>query len=114
MKIIVVLSFLYMFYIQNDIVKVSYYGKKFHGKTTASGESFNMYGFTTAHKKLPFGTMVEITNISNNKSVVVKVNDRGPYIKGRVFDLSKAAFDSIGDINKGVIKVKYKIIKNEK
>ena len=111
MKLIVFISFLCMFNTQEEIVKVSYYGKKFHGKTTASGKPFNMYGFTTAHKNLTFGTMVEITNISNNKSIVVEVNDRGPYIKGRTFDLSKAAFDSIGDIEDGILKVKYKIIK---
>ena len=111
MKLIVFISFLYIINMQSDIVKVSYYGKKFHGKTTASGEPFNMYDFTAAHKKLPFGTIVRMTNIRNNKSIIVKVNDRGPYIKGRTFDLSKAAFDSIGDIDRGIIKVKFKIIK---
>ena len=111
MKLIVFISFLYIINIQSDIVNVSYYGKEHHGKKTASGEIFDMNKLTTAHKKLPFGTIIEMTNIHNNKSIVVKVNDRGPYIKGRTFDLSKAAFDSIGDIKRGVIKVKFKIIK---
>lgn len=95
----------------DNITQVSFYGKKFHGKTTASGEKFNMYANTAAHKTLPFGTKVEVTNLNNDKSVIVKINDRGPYIKGRKFDLSRGAFEQIAKVERGVIRIQYKIIK---
>ena len=69
----------------------SWYGPGFHGKTTASGERFNMYALTAAHKTLPFGSKVKVTNLSNNKSTTVTINDRGPFVGGRVIDLSKKA-----------------------
>lgn len=69
----------------------SWYGPGFHGKRTASGEIFNMYNLTAAHKSLPFGSKVRVTNVENDKSVVVKINDRGPFKQGRVIDLSKKA-----------------------
>lgn len=69
----------------------SWYGPGFHKKRTASGAIYNMYALTAAHKSLPFGTKVEVTNLSNKKSVVVKINDRGPFTPGRVIDLSKKA-----------------------
>ncbi len=94
-----------------QVAVVSYYGKKFHGKLTASGEPFDMNDMTCAHKTLKFGTKVEFTNPKNGKKVVVTVNDRGPYIKGRKFDLSKAAFNKIANINKGVAKLHYRILK---
>ncbi len=98
---------------ENDLEEavVSYYGKKFHGKLTASGEVFNMNDLTCAHKTLKFGTKVEFTNPKNGKTIIVKVNDRGPFIKGRKFDLSKGAFAQIADINQGVVKLKYRILK---
>lgn len=73
----------------------SYYGSKFHGKRTASGSIFNMNSLTAAHKTLPFGTKVRVTNKKTKESVVVKITDRGPYIRGRVLDLSKAAATQI-------------------
>lgn len=73
----------------------SYYGAKFHGKRTASGSIFNMNALTAAHKTLPFGTEVEVTNKKTNESVVVKITDRGPFIRGRILDLSKAAASRI-------------------
>lgn len=73
----------------------SWYGSKFHGRATASGERYNMNALTAAHKSLPFGTKVKVTNQKNGKSVVVIINDRGPFVKGRVIDLSKAAHDKI-------------------
>ena len=73
----------------------SYYGGKFHGRTTASGEVYNMNALTAAHKTLPFGTKVKVTNKKNGKAVFVRINDRGPFIKGRVIDLSKAAHEKI-------------------
>lgn len=77
-----------------------------HGQVTANGERFDPEGMTAAHKTLPFGTMVVVTTISNNRSVKVRINDRGPFIKGRVIDLSRAAARSIGMIGVGVAKVK--------
>ena len=68
--------------------KASFYADKYHGRTTASGERFSQQAATAAHLKLPFGTRVNVTNIANNKSVVVRINDRGPYIRGRIIDLS--------------------------
>ena len=69
----------------------SWYGPGFHGKKTASGANYNMYAMTAAHKSLPFGSKVKVTNLNNNKSVVVKINDRGPFKPGRIIDLSKKA-----------------------
>jgi len=82
----------------------SYYGPKFHGKKTASGEVFDMYKLTAAHRTLPFGTRVRVTNLENSKSVVVRINDRGPFIKGRIIDLSFEAARRIGIT--GLAKVK--------
>lgn len=90
--------------------KASFYGDKFHGKKTASGETYDMHDMTAAHKTLPFGTKVKITNANNGKSVVVEVNDRGPFVKSRQFDLSKAAFSEIGNINKGVMPIDYEVV----
>lgn len=84
----------------------SWYGGFHHGKRTASGEIYNMYALTAAHKTLPFGTKVEVTNLENNKSVVLKINDRGPFIPNRVIDLSKKANQLIGcDLCKVNVKV---------
>lgn len=73
----------------------SWYGNDFHGKATANGECYNMYAFTAAHKTLPLPTIVRVTNLENNRSIVVKVNDRGPFVRGRVLDLSYAAAQSL-------------------
>lgn len=86
----------------------SWYGPKFHGKLTANGEIYNQMSMTAAHKSLPFGTMLKLTNPKNGKSVVVRINDRGPYIKGRQLDLSKGAAIALGTLNKGVVKVEVK------
>lgn len=91
--------------------KASFYGGKWHGRKTANGEIFDTYTLTAAHKTLPFGTKVKVTNLDNGKSVVVRINNRGPYIKGRVIDLSTAAFSSIENVNKGVTSVKLEILK---
>lgn len=88
----------------------SWYGPKFHGKLTANGEIYDQMALTAAHKSLPFGTMLEITNPLTNKSIVVRINDRGPYIKGRQIDLSKGSAIALGMLNKGVVKVKVKEI----
>ena len=84
----------------------SWYGPGFHGKLTASGARYNMNALTAAHKTLPFGSKVEVTNLKNNKSVIVNINDRGPFIKGRVIDLSKKANQLIScDLCKVQVKV---------
>ncbi len=84
----------------------SWYGKKFHGRPTASGERFNMYKKSAAHKTLPMGTHVLVLNLSNKKSSVVRVNDRGPFVKGRIIDLSYGAAKEIGLVGPGVVRVK--------
>jgi rare lipoprotein A len=89
----------------------SYYGGKFHGRKTASGKVFNKNEFTCAHKTLPFGTKVEIINPKTNTSVVVTVTDRGPYVKGRSFDLSEGAFKKVmNGSNVGTATLNYKIL----
>jgi rare lipoprotein A len=91
--------------------KASYYAMKFHSEKTASGELYDNAKKTAAHKTLPFGTKIIVTNIKNNKSVIVKINDRGPFVKGRIVDLSGAAFSSIADLNAGIIEVKIEVIR---
>ena len=88
----------------------SYYADKYHGRKTSNGEVFNMYDLTAAHKSLPFNTKVKVTNLSNGKSVVVRINDRGPFVKGREIDLSKAAAVKIGMIKSGTAKVSLEIV----
>ena len=88
----------------------SYYGKKFHGKPTSSGETFDMNGFTAAHKTLPFGTRLKVTNEDNGKTVTVRVNDRGPFKAGRDLDLSYGAAKKIGLIAAGVKTLKVEIL----
>ena len=83
----------------------SYYADKFNGMKTANGEIFDENKLTAAHKTLPFGTMVKVTNLVNGKSVIVRINDRGPFVAGRIIDLSKAAAKKINLIEAGVVKV---------
>ena len=83
----------------------SYYADKFNGRQTASGEVFNNLKYTAAHKKLPFGTMVKVTNLANGKSVIVRINDRGPFVSGRIIDLTRAAATTLGMLNAGTAKV---------
>lgn len=95
---------------KNDVT-ASFYAEKFHGKRTSNGEIFNMNDLTCAHKSLPFNTILKVTNLSNGKSVQVRVNDRGPFVTGREIDLSKAAAKKIGMITSGTAKVKIQIVK---
>ncbi|OIN27978.1 septal ring lytic transglycosylase RlpA family protein [Vibrio barjaei] len=90
--------------------QASWYGNKYHGRRTASGERYNMRAYTAAHKTLPFGTIVRVTNTANGKTVDVKINDRGPFVKGRIIDLSRKSFEQIGEISKGIAPVKIEII----
>jgi rare lipoprotein A len=84
----------------------SFYGREHHGGPTASGERFDMRGLTAAHRSLPFGTRLEITNIANGRSVVVRINDRGPYVRSRVVDVSRAAAEQLGFVRSGVTRVR--------
>ena len=84
----------------------SFYANKHNGNKTANGERYQSTKLTAAHQTLPFGTMVKVTNLSNGKSVEVRINDRGPYAKGRIIDLSRSAAKKIGMIDAGVAKVK--------
>ncbi len=94
--------------------KASYYANKFEGRKTASGEVYHANKKTAAHKTLPFGTMVKVTNLDNNKSVVVRINDRGPFVKGRIIDLSKSAAKQIDGIKAGIMHVKIEVLKDKK
>jgi len=91
-----------------QVGKASWYGPRFHGKKTASGKRFNQYALTAAHRRLPLGTRVKVTNLKNGKTVKVKINDRGPYHGGRIIDLSRAAAQrlSMG----GVARVKIEVL----
>lgn len=90
--------------------KASFYSDKHQWKKTASGELYNYNLNTAAHKVLPFGTTVRVTNMENGKSVVVKINDRGPFVKNRILDLSQSAFGSIAGKSSGIIEVKIEVI----
>lgn len=89
----------------------SYYSTGFNGKLTASGEVFNKNAFTAAHREFPFGTILRVTNLNNNESVEVTVNDRGPFKKGRIIDLSEAAARAIGMIQTGTAEVRLEVLK---
>ncbi len=91
----------------------SWYGPNFHGKTTSSREVYNMYDMTAAHRTLPFGTYVMVTNLNNGRSVKVKINDRGPFVKDRIIDLSYAAAQVLDAVGPGVIPVKIEILADE-
>ena len=90
--------------------KASFYSDWFDGRLTASGERFSQEEYTAAHMTLPFGTWVEVTNRKNGKSVYLRINDRGPYVKGRIIDLSKAAAKAIGDLNQGIFHVEIRVV----
>jgi rare lipoprotein A len=89
----------------------SWYGPDFHGKLTANGEIYNMYDYTAANKIMPLGTIVKVTNLNNNKSVVVRINDRGPFVKDRIIDLSYAAGKKIGIDRTGTAPVEIVVLK---
>ena len=108
---VVILLLLIAFPLLSKEGKASFYHDKFHGRMTASGTIFNQNEMTCAHKTLPFGTKLEVTNLSNNKTVIVTVTDRGPFIEGRHLDLSYAAAEKLDFINKGVQRVNFEIIK---
>lgn len=88
----------------------SYYGSEFHGRKTASGERFNMYKLTAAHKFLPLNTYIKVTNISNGKSIIARISDRGPFIKGRIIDLTKEGAKQLDFLKKGTALVKIEVL----
>ena len=101
------------FTVVDEIVgRASWYGPKFHGRETASGETFDMTELTAAHRTLPFGTRVRVTNEANGRSVVVRINDRGPFGERRIIDLSRKAAEVIGIKNKGVGRVKLEVLES--
>jgi rare lipoprotein A len=93
-------------YINRGTMKASWYGPKFHGKLTANGEIYDQMALTAAHKQLSFGTLLKVTNPKNGRSVIVRINDRGPYIEGRDLDLSRGAAIELGILRKGVARLK--------
>lgn len=88
----------------------SYYGVEFHGRPTTSGETYDMNALTAAHPTLPIGTLVKVTNLANNKSVIVRINDRGPFKKNRIIDVSYEAAKQLGFISDGTALVKIEVI----
>ncbi len=90
--------------------KASWYGREQHGHLTANGERFDMYALTAAHRTLPMGTRVRVTNLRNGKSVVVRINDRGPYSKGRIIDVSFAAARVLDMIDAGVVPARVEVV----
>lgn len=96
-----------------QIGTASWYGKEFHGKKTASGDKFNLNQFTAAHNSLPLGGMAVVTNLQNQRSIKVVINDRGPFVGNRVIDLSKKAADALGFSRQGIAKVKIEYLHRE-
>ena len=91
----------------------SWYGEQFDGKETASGQAFDMYDLTAAHPTLPLGTYVKVTNLRNRKTVIVRINDRGPVVDGRIIDLSYAAAQVLGFQDRGLQHVRIDVVKNQ-
>ncbi len=124
MKKIYLLLFLFScFFIKNSLLNAqntgatgmaSYYADQFNGRKTASGEIFDNNKMTAAHRTLRFGTMIKVTNLSNNKSVLVRVNDRGPYAHNRLIDLSRNAASQIGMVLSGTARVRVEVVENGK
>lgn len=106
---ILFLLFLFVSNVNAQTGIASWYGPGFQGKKTASGERFNTHALTAAHKTLKFGTKVKVTNLNNGRSVFVTINDKGPYVRGRVIDLSNAAKNAIG--MGGTAKVSLEVVK---
>ena len=116
--IIMMISMLSFYSFTNEATEaktslISFYHDKFNGRKTASGEMFDNTKLTAAHRTLPFGTKLKMTNMKNGKSVVVKINDRGPFHSSRALDVSKAAFKAIASEGSGVIPVEYEVVNND-
>ena len=96
-----------------QIGRASWYGKPFHGRTTANGETYNMFRFTAAHRQLPLGTWVRVTNLHNGRSITVRINDRGPYVGDRIIDLSYGAAQMLNLRARGTTRVRLDIVNGE-
>ena len=109
LMLILSLSFMHFLAAQGEIISeetyASYYGEAFNGRPTANGEIFDMNAYTAAHKTLPFGTLVEVTNLENGRKVIVRINDRGPFVGNREIDVSKAAAAALDMLAYGVVRV---------
>ena len=97
-----------------EVGVASWYGEDFHGNPTASGEIYDMNGFTAASRDLPLGTKLKVTNLRNHRSLVLRVNDRGPYIPGRFLDVSKAAAEQLGFMRAGLARVEVRVVRSPK
>lgn len=100
--------------VKEKVGMASWYGGRFHGRKTASGERYNKHDHTCASRYLPFGTVLQVTHLKNGKTALVRVNDRGPFIKNRILDLSYAVAKQLGILKKGVGKVSYSVISGPK
>jgi len=112
-KSLISLAFLFVAHLLSAQVQegvASFYADKFEGRTTANGEKYRHSKLTAAHKILPFGTIVKVTNTNNNQSVEVRINDRGPFVEGRVIDVSKSAAEKLGFIQQGLANVKIEVV----
>jgi rare lipoprotein A len=96
-----------------EIGVASWYGKEFYGKKTANGEIYDMYDITAAHRTLPLPSIVKVTNLQNQKSIIVRINDRGPFAKDRIIDLSKASAKKLGFYEAGTVQVKVELLPKE-
>lgn len=114
LMLILSLSFMHFLAAQGEIISdetyASYYGEAFNGRPTANGEIFDMNAYTAAHKTLPFGTLVEVTNLENGRKVIVRINDRGPFVGNREIDVSKAAAIALDMLSSGVVRVRLRRI----
>ena len=95
----------------HEVGIASWYGPGFHGNLTANGETYDMHGVSAAHKTLPFGTVVRVIEFDTRRSIVVRINDRGPFVEGRIIDLSKGAAEELGIVDKGITKVGLRIVR---
>ena len=93
-----------------QVGRASYYAHKFHGRQTANGEIFDMYAMTAAHRELPLGSVIRVTHLGNGKAVRVRVNDRGPFVTGRILDLSLGAAQRLDMVSEGVARIKIEIV----
>ena len=94
-----------------EVGVASWYGPGFHGNLTANGEAYDMHGVSAAHKTLPFGTVVRVIELDTRRSIVVRINDRGPFVEGRIIDLSKGAAEELGIVDKGITKVGLRVVR---
>ena len=96
--------------VSSETGQASWYGGKHHGRPTASGEPFNQHALTAAHRSLPFGSRVQVTNLRNERRVVVRINDRGPFTRGRIIDLSRGAAQQLDMLRDGVVPVQLQLL----